>query len=117
VTDRDWTLPSPRILGKCTVCGGGPDDWCEATCTARRPHWPPVVRKGWTNIQWKGTEVCMDWRCPECQYQGHIDDDFCYAIRCPKCRMILVLGTEVSITADPDYKHEPLEPLLEEDHG
>lgn len=37
---------------------------------------------GW--IQWKGTNVCMDIHCT-CGYHSHIDDDFTYYIRCPRC--------------------------------
>jgi hypothetical protein len=37
---------------------------------------------GW--IQWKGTDVCMDFNC-QCGFGGHIDADFVYHIRCPQC--------------------------------
>lgn len=37
---------------------------------------------GW--IQWKGTDVCMDIHC-KCGYQTHIDGDFVYSVKCPKC--------------------------------
>lgn len=37
---------------------------------------------GW--IQWKGTQVCMDIRCP-CGKLGHVDDEFAYWIRCSDC--------------------------------
>lgn len=43
--DRDWTLPAARMPGVCTICGGGPDAWCEATCTAEEPYWPPLIKK------------------------------------------------------------------------
>jgi hypothetical protein len=35
-------------------------------------------------IQWKGTEVCLDFRC-ECGAVGHIDGMFVYAVRCAEC--------------------------------
>lgn len=35
-------------------------------------------------IQWKGTDVCMDFRC-ECGEDVHIDGMFVYAIECSKC--------------------------------
>lgn len=35
-------------------------------------------------IQWKGTDVCMDFHC-ECGEHSHIDADFTYAIKCPSC--------------------------------
>lgn len=35
-------------------------------------------------IQWKGTDVCMDFRC-ECGVSGHFDGHFAYVVRCPQC--------------------------------
>jgi hypothetical protein len=32
-------------------------------------------------IQWKGTDVCMDFHC-ECGAHHHIDAEFVYAVRC-----------------------------------
>lgn len=40
---------------------------------------PPTV-----GIQWKGTDVCFDFRC-ECGKDGHYDGYFCWAIQCPYC--------------------------------
>lgn len=37
---------------------------------------------GW--IQWKGTDVCMDFRC-SCGVSTHLDADFAYAIECDAC--------------------------------
>lgn len=37
---------------------------------------------GW--IQWKGTDVCMDFTC-SCGHHGHIDNDFVYIIQCSAC--------------------------------
>ena len=37
-----------------------------------------------TFIQWKGTDVCMDFTC-ECGAGCHIDAEFCYYVRCRKC--------------------------------
>jgi len=38
-------------------------------------------------IQWKGTDVCMDFQC-ECGQHYHIDAEFCYAIKCVKCEAV-----------------------------
>jgi hypothetical protein len=38
-------------------------------------------------IQWKGTDVCMDFWC-ECGAHLHFDGDFAYAVRCPHCKTI-----------------------------
>jgi hypothetical protein len=35
-------------------------------------------------IQWKGTDVCLDFYCP-CGQQSHYDGDFAYAVQCPVC--------------------------------
>jgi hypothetical protein len=35
-------------------------------------------------VQWKGTDVCMDFRC-DCGADCHFDGDFAYFVRCPKC--------------------------------
>ena len=53
---------------------------------------------GW--IQWKGTDVCMDFHC-KCGYQGHIDDEFVYYIECPECHALYeVSGFVEMIGAD-----------------
>lgn len=38
-------------------------------------------------IQWKGTDVCMDFHC-ECGAHCHFDGDFAYAVKCPHCETI-----------------------------
>ncbi len=55
---------------------------------------------GW--IQWKGTDVCMDVHC-KCGEHTHIDAEFCYYIRCPKCGTAYGVGANVKLielTAD-----------------
>lgn len=37
-----------------------------------------------TFIQWKGTDLCMDWFC-EVGHQNHWDGDFAYKISCDSC--------------------------------
>jgi len=36
------------------------------------------------HIQWKGTDVCLDFICT-CGLRCHIDGDFIYYIECSKC--------------------------------
>ena len=48
-------------------------------------------------IQWKGTDVCMDWIC-DCGVQHHVDGDFCYLLECADCGRIYQVGTEVTLT-------------------
>lgn len=35
-------------------------------------------------IQWKGTDVCLDFHC-ECGAHHHVDADFVYALQCGSC--------------------------------
>lgn len=37
-----------------------------------------------TFIQWKGTDVCLDFICI-CGAQGHFDGYFAYVLECSKC--------------------------------
>src|SRR5437879_2886400 len=43
---------------------------------------------GDVNIQWKGTDVCLDFSC-SCmdgqKYQAHYDGYFAYVLECPRC--------------------------------
>lgn len=61
---------------------------------------------GWgplrTNIQWKGTDVCIDFDCP-CGAHGHFDGYFAYSIRCKGCGKVYELGYRVRTieTTDP----------------
>ena len=45
-------------------------------------------------IQWKGTDVCLDFIC-ECGFHGHIDDSFVYYVECSKCGNVYQMGTQV----------------------
>ena len=45
-------------------------------------------------IQWKGTEVCLDFYCP-CGHRGHLDAGFAYFVRCPACETVFEMGTQV----------------------
>lgn len=47
-------------------------------------------------IQWKGTDVCADIHC-SCGEHGHIDDDFMYYVRCPKCGTTFEVGCHVAL--------------------
>lgn len=49
---------------------------------------------GW--IQWKGTDVCMDVYC-RCGYHGHIDEEFAYFYKCPKCGVVYEIDGHVEL--------------------
>lgn len=61
-------------------------------------------------IQWKGTDVCMDFNC-ECGYRGHFDGYFAYAVRCPDCDVIWEAPVFVSYRkARPEYDAPVVDP-------
>lgn len=45
-------------------------------------------------IQWKGTDVCIDFQCT-CGQHSHFDGYFAYALKCPSCGAIWEMGTQV----------------------
>lgn len=49
-------------------------------------------------IQWKGTDVCLDFYC-RCGAHGHVDGDFAYYVRCAACGTIYEMGTQVKAVA------------------
>ena len=49
------------------------------------------------SIQWKGTDVCMDVHCP-CGEHSHLDAEFAYFVRCPKCAVSYKVGDTVTLT-------------------
>lgn len=58
-----------------------------------------------TNVQWKGTDLCMDFNCPACGEFSHFDGMFAYVIRCPHCKALYRMPAElpiVKIDALPD---------------
>jgi hypothetical protein len=60
-------------------------------------------------IQWKGTDVCMDFHCT-CGEQYHFDGFFAYAVKCncgkvwemPDC----LVPTEITKDNDPNERLE-----------
>jgi uncharacterized protein (DUF983 family) len=52
----------------------------------------------WTTfIRWKGTDLCMDFVCPECEGQSHFDGFFAYNIQCPDCGAVFKMPTDVPL--------------------
>lgn len=47
-------------------------------------------------IQWKGTDVCLDFIC-ECGIQGHFDGFFAYSLTCPRCDRQWVMPDELKL--------------------
>jgi len=55
-----------------------------------RPNFPYAF------IQWKGTDVCMDVHCI-CGFTGHIDGDFVYNVKCPKCNRVYACNPYIEL--------------------
>lgn len=55
------------------------------------PRQPPFAF-----IQWKGTNACMDVHCT-CGALLHIDADFAYNVRCPRCGQCYETGSYVTM--------------------
>ncbi len=58
---------------------------------------------GW--IQWKGTDVCMDVYC-KCGHHSHIDADFAYRVKCPKCGTVYECNGHIELIElekEPDW--------------
>jgi hypothetical protein len=47
-------------------------------------------------IQWKGTNVCMDFHC-ECGAHHHVDGMFIYAVTCEWCGAIYEMPSSVAL--------------------
>ena len=47
-------------------------------------------------IQWKGTDLCMDFHC-ECGTQNHYDGFFAYHVECSGCGQVYKMDTKVKM--------------------
>lgn len=56
-----------------------------------------------TNIQYKGTDICMDFNCPECSAYSHFDGFFAHHIQCPSCLTYFKMPTDVQILKVTDF--------------
>jgi len=62
-----------------------------------------------TFIQWKGTDVCMDFHC-DCGHHNHYDDYFAYYVKCKGCGQVYQTGTSIKMTKVNDQKnYTPIE--------
>lgn len=69
-------------------------------CPSARGTFDPVPGTDATMfIQWKGTDLCIDFQCPceseENAYAGHFDGYFAYYLQCPSCGAVYEMGTQV----------------------
>lgn len=54
-------------------------------------------------IQWKGTDVCLDFICGACHRSTHFDGMFAYALQCP-CGAVWEMGTQVIVRRNDSYE-------------
>lgn len=50
-----------------------------------------------TFVQWKGTHLCMDFYCPDCDGASHFDGYFAYNIKCPHCGVYYEMPQDLKI--------------------
>jgi len=56
-----------------------------------------------TFIQWKGTDLCMDWFCED-GHQNHWDGYFAYEIECETCSKKYYPNSSVMLNKEkPDF--------------
>lgn len=70
-----------------------------------------ILRSPWAEvfIQWKGTDACFDFRCPDCG-GGHYDGYNAYVIRC-KCGQLWRMPSHIQaerVDDADDYHPEDL---------
>ena len=62
-----------------------------------------------TFIQWKGTDLCMDFYCPSCTEHSHFDCTHAYYIQCPYCESVFKMPTNITPEkVDKSEKHFPI---------
>jgi len=64
-------------------------------------------------IQWKGTDVCMDFHCP-CGHANHYDGHFAYEVICENCRTVFAPSCKVEMVRVLEPLKEPLESIFSE---
>lgn len=60
-------------------------------------HLGKIVTDKVTFVQWKGTDLCMDFYCPECHEHSHFDGFFAYAIQCPFCETFFQMPDDLPL--------------------
>jgi hypothetical protein len=58
-----------------------------------------------TFIQWKGTDVCMDFHC-KCGLHMHFDCEFLYFVRCSGCGTDYMMSSQVMAIETPPHLAE-----------
>lgn len=53
-------------------------------------------------IQWKGTDVCLDFHC-KCGEHHHVDAAFVYGLKCGSCGQVYTMPTTIALKPVDDY--------------
>lgn len=53
------------------------------------------MKEATTFIQWKGTDLCMDFYCT-CGENSHFDGYYAYAVKCMKCGQVYSMPTNIN---------------------
>jgi len=69
------------------------------------------IQKDHAFIQWKGTDVCMDWHCP-CGCHNHYDAGFCYYVKCKGCGSVFSVSPHVEMVRVLDI--DGIDPVIDE---
>jgi len=56
-------------------------------------------------VQWKGTDVCLDFTC-ECGAGGHFDGEFAYQLRCSACSRVWDMPHSFALIPQQRFEHE-----------
>lgn len=59
-------------------------------------------------IQWKGTDVCMDFRC-NCGWHNHYDAYFAYEVECFQCGEVYAPSCNVEMIRLLDHSSMPVQ--------
>ena len=71
-------------------------------------------------IQWKGTDVCCDITCPNCEKYYHFDGYLLYSFKCGKCGKVFRQPTHIGLTKvgkESDYYYDSAIQLPESDES
>lgn len=92
------------------ICKGGVTmEWDE-----RRKFRPDETAQPYGWIQWKGTNVCLDFYCA-CGEHSHLDSWFAYSVECGACHRVYGLSAHVeAVELTPQEAADEVDPRLTE---
>lgn len=62
-------------------------------------------------IQWKATDVCMDFFC-ECGENNHYEGFFAYYVKCDGCGQVYEMDSAIKMKKVDDNNCPPLESVM-----